>query len=94
MCIRDRVHAIPVLQLLLDIDIVSGKGVQALADGLGGLQSLGVKLGMEESVQLLGLHAENSGVLRDLALVHQVYGDLQSGGDVYKRQPQKYTIEA
>ena len=58
----------------------AGRSGQALADGLGGLQSLGVKLGMEQSVQLLGLHAENSGVLRDLALVHQVYGDLQSGG--------------
>ena len=55
-------------------------GGQALADDLGGLQGGGVKLGMQQAVQLLGLHAQHGLAFVDHALVHQVDGDLQGGG--------------
>ena len=55
-------------------------GGKAGADGLGGLQGLGIKHGVQQAVQLLGLHAQHGLFLGDHALVHQVDGDLQGGG--------------
>ena len=57
----------------------AGGSCQALADNLGGLQGSGIELGMQQGVQLLGLNAQDSLLLGDHALVHQVAGDLQSG---------------
>ena len=57
-----------------------GEAARPVPIGLGGLQGGGVKLGMEQGVQLLGLHAQNGLLLGDHALVHQVHGDLQGGG--------------
>ena len=55
----------------------SRRSSQALADGLSGLQRGGVELGMQQGVELLGLHAQHGFTLGDDALVHQVAGDLQ-----------------
>ena len=55
----------------------TGRSSQALAHDLSGLQGSGVELGMQQGVQLLGLHAQDSLLLGDHALVHQVAGDLQ-----------------
>ncbi len=53
---------------------------EALADDLGGLHLGGVKLGMQQGVELLGLDAQNGGLLVDHALIHQVDRDFQRGG--------------
>ena len=58
----------------------AGGSRQALADDLGLLQRLSVKLGMQQAVQLLGLYAQHCLFLGDHALIHQVNGDLQGGG--------------
>ena len=56
----------------------SRRSSQALADSLGSLQGSGVKLGMQQGIELLGLNAQDSLTLGDDALVDQVAGDLQS----------------
>ena len=58
----------------------SGRGGKSGAHGLGSLQGLGVKLRMEQSVQLLGVDHADSLSLGDHAFVDQVNGDLQSSG--------------
>ena len=58
----------------------AGGGAQRLADGLALFQGHGVELGMEQGVQRAGLDHGNSLLLRDLALIHQITGDLQRGG--------------
>ena len=58
----------------------AGGSSQALADNFGLLHGLGIELGMQQGIQLLGLYAENSLFLVDHALVHQVNSDLQSSG--------------
>ena len=57
----------------------TGRSCQTLADDLGCLQGSGVELGMQQGIQLLGLHAQDSLLLGDHALVHQITCDLQSG---------------
>ena len=37
----------------------AGRGGQALADDLGGLQRVGVELRVQQGVELLGLHAQD-----------------------------------
>ena len=56
----------------------TGRSCQALADDFGSLQGSGIELGMQQGIQLLGLHAQDSLLLGDHALVHQVACDLQS----------------
>ena len=56
----------------------TGRSCQTLADDLGGLQGSGVELGMQQGIQLLGLHAQDSFLLGNHALVHQITCDLQS----------------
>ena len=56
----------------------TGRSCQALANDLSSLQGSCVELGMQQSIQLLGLHAQDSLLLGDHALVHQVTCDLQS----------------
>ena len=58
----------------------AGRGGQALADDLGLLQGVGVKLGVEQRVELLRLHAKDGLLLVDHPLVHQVHSHLQGGG--------------
>ena len=58
----------------------AGGGSQALADDLGLLHGLGIELRVQQSVELLRLHAQHSLFLVDHALVHEVDGDLQSSG--------------
>ena len=58
----------------------AGRGGQALADDLGLLQGLGVKGGVEQGVQLLGINAAHGLLLVDHALVHQIHGHLDGGG--------------
>ena len=58
----------------------SGRRGQRAANGLRGLQRLGVELGMEQGVQRSRLDHGNGLLLVDHALVHQIAGDLQSGG--------------
>ena len=52
---------------------------QALANGLGGLEGGGIKLRVQQGVELLGLHAQHSGALIDHAFVHEVAGNLKRG---------------
>ena len=56
----------------------TGRSCQTLADDLCSLQSSSIELGMQQGIQLLGLHAQDSLLLGDHALVHQVACDLQS----------------
>ena len=56
----------------------TGRSCQTLADDLSSLQGSCVELGMQQGIQLLGLHAQDSLLLGDHALVHQVTCDLQS----------------
>ena len=56
----------------------TGRSCQTLADDLCSLQGSSVELGMQQGIQLLGLHAQDSLLLGDHALVHQVTCDLQS----------------
>ena len=56
----------------------TGRSCQTLADDLCSLQGSSVELGMQQGIQLLGLHAQDSLLLGDHALVHQVACDLQS----------------
>ena len=56
----------------------TGRSRQTLADDLSSLQGSCVELGMQQGIQLLGLHAQDSLLLGDHALVHQVTCDLQS----------------
>ena len=56
----------------------TGRSCQTLADDLCSLQGSSVELGMQQGIQLLGLHAQDSLLLGDHALVHQIAGDLQS----------------
>ena len=58
----------------------AGRGGQGLAHRLSSLQSLGVKLGMQQSIQVAGINHGHGLLLGDHALVHQVAGDLQGGG--------------
>ena len=57
----------------------AGRGGQRAGHGGGGLQGRGVELGMEQGVQLLGIHHEQGVVHGDEALIHEIAGDLQSG---------------
>ena len=66
----------------------AGRGGQTLAHHVGGLQGGGVKLGMEQGVQLLGLHPHDGLLLGDHALVHQVHGHTGSAlGRIGRRGP-------
>ncbi len=58
----------------------AGRSAQALAQGRCGLQGLGVKLGMQQGVQIAGIDHHDGLLLVDHALVHQIAGDLQRGG--------------
>ena len=58
----------------------AGRSGQSGAHGGGGLQSGGIELGVEQGVQVTGIDHGNSLLLSDLTLVHQVAGNLQSGG--------------
>ena len=58
----------------------AGGGGQSLAHRLGGLQGLGIELGMQQGVQVAGIDHGDGLLLGDHALVHQVAGDLQRGG--------------
>ena len=58
----------------------AGGGGQCLAHRLGGLQRLGVELGMQQGIQVAGVDHGHGLLLGDHALVHQVAGDLQRGG--------------
>ena len=58
----------------------TGGGGQALANDLGLLQGLGVKGGVQQGVELLGIDAAHSLLLVDHTLVHQIHGHLQGGG--------------
>ena len=58
----------------------AGRGGQSLAHGGGGLQGLGVELGVQQGVQIAGIDHGNGLLLGDHALVHQIAGDLQGGG--------------
>ncbi len=51
-----------------------------MADGLGLFQGLGVELRVQQGIQLLRLHAQDSLFFGDHALVHHVDGDLQRRG--------------
>ena len=55
-------------------------GGQAGGDDLGLLLGQGVKDGVEELVELLGLHAQHGGLLVDEAFLHKVGGDAHGGG--------------
>ena len=74
----------PLLGVLSGEDDLAGGSArgsaQRLADGLALLQSHGVELGMEQGVQRAGLDHGHGLLFVDHALVHQVAGDLQSGG--------------
>ena len=48
----------------------AGRGGQSLAHRLGGLQGLGVELGMEQGVQVAGVDHGHGLLLGDHALVH------------------------
>ena len=58
----------------------AGRGGQSLAHRGGGLQSGGVKLGMQQRIQVPGVDHGHGLLLGDHALVHQVAGNLQGGG--------------
>ena len=58
----------------------AGGSGEALANGLGILERGGIELGMEQAVEALGLDHQHSFLFGDHALIHQVAGDLQSGG--------------
>ena len=55
-------------------------GGKALANHFRGLQGSGVKLRVQQAVQLLGLYAKHSFLLGNHALVHKVHRNLQRGG--------------
>jgi len=58
----------------------AGRGGQRLADNGGLLEDLGIELGMEQRVERAGLDHGDGFLLVDHALVHEVAGDLESGG--------------
>ena len=58
----------------------AGGGGQCGGDGGGLLQRVGVKLGVEQGVQVAGVDHGHRLFLVDHALVHQIAGDLQGGG--------------
>ncbi len=58
----------------------AGGGGQRLAHRLGGLQRLGVELGMQQGVQVTRVDHGHGLLLGDHALVDEVAGDLQRGG--------------
>ena len=58
----------------------AGGSAQSLTHDGGLLQGHSVKLGMQQGVQRAGLDHGNGLLLIDHTLVHQVAGDLQSGG--------------
>ena len=58
----------------------AGRGGQRLAHRGGSLQRGGVKLGMQQRIQVAGIDHGHGLLLGDHALVHQVAGDLQGGG--------------
>ena len=58
----------------------AGGGGQGLAHRLGGLQRLGVELGVQQGIQVAGIDHGHRLLLGDHALVHQIAGDLQRGG--------------
>ena len=55
-----------------------GRG-KTLADGVGALERLGVKLRVQQGIELLGLDAQHGLALGDHALVDEVARDLQRG---------------
>ena len=55
----------------------TGRRGKALADGVGFLERLGVKLWVQERIELLGLNAQHGLTLGDHALVDEVARDLQ-----------------
>ena len=77
MCIRDSL-----LCLFSSKDDLAagrtGRSCQTLADDLCSLQGSSVELGMQQGIQLLGLHAQDSLLLGDRDLVHQIAGDLET----------------
>ena len=57
----------------------SGRGGQTLGDDGRLLQGSSVKVGVQQAVQLLGLHLQHGFLFGKHAFVHQIHGDLQRG---------------
>ncbi len=73
----------PLLSILgMEHNLTAGStraGGQTLGDDLGLAQSFLVEYGVQQLVELLGLAAQQGGLLVDEALAHQVHGNLNHG---------------